>query len=322
MKWCSRPRAGCFTRRFAGALLTTPHIGIKILAYVNAGCMTATQCSATQAAERALKAIWFTVDMIKLLAKNVLETSVRRFSRSSKMALGLLLPPNCANCGTSLDTDVVYPQLCMSCQSIFTPSHNFCDRCGIPRRSHGGIVPRKCLECATMRFAFDEVVALGTYQGEIAQAVLKMKYDAGQPLAFALGRHLAQHIVGTGRDNCYDLAACTTKHWLKRFFAGINSPEVIMQGIAEYANLPHAADLLVCRRRISKQSMLSPPQRQRNVRNAWKTSDRYDIRGARVLLVDDILTTGATAHQMSKALKQAGAKRVTMAVVGRATKQQ
>ena len=179
-----------------------------------------------------------------------------------------------------------------------------------------------CRECQNQKFAFDKAVALGTYAGALRESVVRMKYDAGQPLAFALGRHLAWYLDRNGCDDQFDLATCVPKHWLKRLITGINSPEVIMEGLADHANLPRAADLLVCRRRISKQSMLSPEQRRRNVRKAWSVSNNYDIKDSRILVVDDILTTGATAHEVSRALKQAGAKRVTFAVIGRAKKMQ
>ena len=135
-----------------------------------------------------------------------------------------------------------------------------------------------------------------------------MKYEAGQSLAYALGRHLAQMLHKSGRKDCFDLVACTTKHWTKRLITGVNSPEVIMQGLAEWANLPAAADLLVCRRRISKQSMLSTstvgsktstvPGSYPTIRSSgkheccwWTTSS----------------PTGATAHAIAKVLRQNGA---------------
>lgn len=149
---------------------------------------------------------------------------------------------------------------------------------------------------------------------------MRMKQASGEPLAFAAGRHLAEHPDCTDNSHHYDLATCATKYWTKRFLTGINSPEAILRGLAMQANIAPAADLLVCRRSINKQSLLSPDQRRRNVRNAWIASSSYDVAGAEILVVDDILTTGATAHEMARALKQAGAKSVTIAVVARAKK--
>ncbi len=200
---------------------------------------------------------------------------------------------------------------------MFTPNRTACDRCGAELENELG-----CRECRNQTFAFDQVVALGAYAGVVRESVVRMKYDAGQSLAFALGRHLAWYLDCIGCVDQFDLVACVPKHWFKRLITGINSPEVVMEGLAEQANLQQAADLLVCRRRISKQSMLSPEQRRRNVRKAWSVSTNYEIRDSRILVVDDILTTGATAHEISRALKRAGAERVALAVIGRAKKMQ
>jgi len=253
----------------------------------------------------------------KHLATELLQRQLQRIRRWGESGLALVLPPSCAHCGDSLDVDAIQPQLCSNCRAIFTPSRRGCERCGAMLENELG-----CRECQNQKFAFDRVVALGTYAGALRESVVRMKYDAGQPLASALGRHLARHLDCMGCADQFDLVTCVPKHWFKRLITGINSPEVIMEGIAEQANLPQAADLLVCRRRINKQSMLSPEQRRRNVRKAWSVSTTYDITGSQILVVDDILTTGATAHEVSRALKRAGAKRVTLAVIGRAKKMQ
>ena len=80
-----------------------------------------------------------------------------------------------------------------------------------------------------------------------------------------------------------------------------------------------ASDLLRCRRKTSKQGMLLPNQRRRNVRDAYSVSAGYDIRDACVLLIDDVMTTGATGNELSRVLRRAGARHVSVAVVARGT---
>ena len=89
--------------------------------------------------------------------------------------------------------------------------------------------------------------------------------------------------------------------------------------LAGQLGLPIATDLLVCRRWLRKQSTLKTDERRRNVRHAFRVSWRFNIRGARILLVDDVLTTGATAHEAARALRQAGAAAVYVAAVARST---
>ena len=255
-------------------------------------------------------------DVVLNLAPLIPGRLLKPLGAGSRLAAGLLFPPTCAHCRRLIATQAVFPQLCQSCREQFSPQEPTCPSCGLARASGTS----RCSQCAERRFSFDGVTSLGAYQGTLADAVLQMKYGGGQSLAYALGRHLADLLSSTGRDECYDLVVCATKHWTKRLITGINSPEVIMQGLADQANLPHASDVLVCRRRIAKQSMLSPTRRRQNVKNAWSVSSKYEFQEARILLVDDILTTGATADAMAKALKQSGAAYVGIAVVGRATK--
>ena len=179
-----------------------------------------------------------------------------------------------------------------------------------------------CLECQTRSLAFDAVFSLGRYEGSLQKTVVRMKYTNGESVAMAVGKVLAQRLFCADLDDQPELLTCVPKYWLKRLLTGVNSAETIMSGMKKQAKLPAAPDLLMCRRRINKQSMLSPDQRRRNVKGAWTVSEDYSVGNTHVMVVDDIMTTGATAHEIARALKLAGARRVTVAVVGRAAKSQ
>ena len=84
-----------------------------------------------------------------------------------------------------------------------------------------------------------------------------------------------------------------------------------------HVDLPVAGDLLRCRRKTSKQGTLSPGERAANVRGAFTVSRGYDISDATVLVVDDVMTTGATANEVARVLLRAGAKSVSIVVVAR-----
>lgn len=239
-------------------------------------------------------------------------------SQFGAAAISLVFPPCCAHCQQTLDCPQIGPQLCDSCRvAVFTPQHAGCPRCGaygVRRDAKSG----GCLECRDTKLWFDTVVSLGTYEGPLRQSVVQMKYEGGQSLAVAAGKQLA---VWVGRSEIageIDLVSCVPKYWLKRITAGGNNVESIMSGLANELKKPFLDDLLACSRRIKKQSMLSPDQRRRNVRGAWSVASGYEIAGAHILLVDDVMTTGATANEASKALKKAGATRVSVAVIGRA----
>jgi len=181
---------------------------------------------------------------------------------------------------------------------------------------------QNCLQCRDKKLAFDRVFSIGNYDGSLGAAVVRMKYETGQSLAAAAGRQLADLLGRSGHIEQVDLITCIPKYWLKRLMTGVNSAEAIMSGVAKRANIPAASNLLMYRRKINKQAMLSHEQRWRNVRDAWRVSTRYDISDTRIMLVDDTMTTGATADSAARVLKNAGASLVTVAIVARAQKVQ
>jgi ComF family protein len=158
---------------------------------------------------------------------------------------------------------------------------------------------------------------LGPYDGAIRQAVLKIKHAHYEPLAGGLGEQLATYIQRRNFAEPPELVAPVPMFWLQRLWRGTNAAETVAASLARVLGLPIAANLLVCRRWLKRQSMLKTDERRRNVRHAFRASWRYDIRKARILLIDDVLTTGATAHEAARALLQAGAAAVYVAAVAR-----
>jgi predicted amidophosphoribosyltransferase len=144
-----------------------------------------------------------------------------------------------------------------------------------------------------------------------------MKRRANEALALSVGvltaRRLRKEILGTAPD----LIVPMPTHWLKRLLRGTNGPDLLVEGLGGTLAIPKVMDLLYCRRRTKKQGTLMPSERRVNVRNAFAVSAGYDIQDARVLLVDDIMTTGATASEAARTLRKAGAASVAVAVVAR-----
>ena len=108
------------------------------------------------------------------------------------------------------------------------------------------------------------------------------------------------------------------KFWLKRVLRGVNSAELIAQQIARQLRVPVAPSALRCRRSTRKQSLLTQHERTTNLSGAFELNHAYDFRDAHVLVVDDIMTTGATANEAAKAFRHAGVASVAVAIVARA----
>lgn len=232
----------------------------------------------------------------------------------------LMLPPRCALCDLDLaDETAAGDTFCAACRAtLISETRAACPKCGlaIAIGTRGD-----CPNCAGRRFAFERVARAGTYEGPLREAVLRAKNLAGEPVGAALGCWLAQCASEQWDDVLRTdglLVTCVPSYWLRRLRRGTNSAAVIAQTLAAELKLPTGLDLLVCRKSIEKQSSLPPSERRRNVRGAFRVSWGYDIRGATILLVDDVLTTGATAQEIARMLRRAGAARVLVAVVARA----
>jgi ComF family protein len=148
--------------------------------------------------------------------------------------------------------------------------------------------------------------------------VLRIKRPHDRALAVALADLLAersaQALVAAG----IEVVVPVPMHWTRRAWRGANSPETIAARLAARLRVPLATELLVRRRRTAPQASLSAPKRRANVRGAFRVRPHADLLGARVLLVDDILTTGATLNEAAKTLANAGSGEITVAVLARA----
>ncbi|MCA9152191.1 MAG: ComF family protein [Planctomycetales bacterium] len=232
--------------------------------------------------------------------------------------LDLLLPPVCGYCNVSLLTSQP-PMLCGLCCAKLTIDRQVpcCLGCGLWRPSASGVT-EKCPECQHRRFAFQAVVSIGGYRSDLRLAAIRMKRFEESALTVAAGELLVDALERRSIAQP-DAIVPIPKHWTKRVWRGVNSAELLARTIGQSCDIPIVLlDALRCMRATRKQSLLTREERQRNLKNVFQTNSQYDFRGAHILIVDDIMTTGSTAHDAAKALRKAGAKQVTVAVAARA----
>lgn len=234
-------------------------------------------------------------------------------------ATNLLFPPHCTCCDGECISRPDQPLWCTVCAGDLQPSQlPTCPRCAAPCPA-ADAASGPCPNCRGLKLLYSEARTLGPYDGAIRQAVLRIKHAHYEPLAGGLGEQLATYIQRRKFAEPPELVAPVPMFWLQRLWRGTNAAETVAVSLARALGLPVATDLLVCRRWLKKQSTLKSDERRRNVRNAFRVSWRYGIRNARILLIDDVLTTGATAHEAARALHQAGAAAVYVAAVARST---
>jgi predicted amidophosphoribosyltransferase len=161
------------------------------------------------------------------------------------------------------------------------------------------------------------VFPVGPYKTELRAAVLRTKQATQEPLAAVLGQLLWDLRAAEMAAFRPDLVAPVSMHWVRRLARGTNGPEILADVLAQRLNLPAELRLLRRTRRAFVQGSLPPGKRAANVRGTFALRRGYRLEGARVLLVDDILTTGATSHEAARILRKAGATAVAVAVIAR-----
>ncbi|MEX0585960.1 MAG: double zinc ribbon domain-containing protein [Pirellulales bacterium] len=237
--------------------------------------------------------------------------------RLSGLGLDLLYPPHCAFCMGELSLAADEIALCEAChERLAHPLGPVCRRCGATVPEFHALAD--CPRCRDPRRHFAGTVLLGRYQTELHDAVLRTKRAGGAPLAMALGRLLALRRTAELAATPCDLVAPVPMHWTRCVVRGINGPELLAESLADALKVRLARDLLFFRRRTLTQASLSPRMRFANVRWALGVSRSWSIAGARILIVDDVMTTGATCSEAAKVLTKRGAAAVYIAVVARA----
>jgi ComF family protein len=157
---------------------------------------------------------------------------------------------------------------------------------------------------------------LGTYESARREIILKLKHSQNQGLAEVVGELWTSHAVETVRGCGITTVVPVPLHWRRRWSRGFNQSEVLAEAWAKTLHVPLAGRWLRRVRSTAMQTSLTPTARHENVRGAFRARPDPQFRGSVVLLIDDVLTTGATASEAAKALKRAGADRVVVAVLG------
>lgn len=248
------------------------------------------------------------------------EPNWRRGRAVVEAAWNLIYPPTCAWCRSDLDQPPGDALFCLACRERFLAGlERACPRCAVPLSAEQAALvgPAGCTQCERRWPKLERVFALGPYQDELRLALLASKRPAAQSLSAALARLFFQVRGAAVAPWQADVLVPIPMHWARRWWRGANSPSTIAEELSKSLGAPWC-EVLTRRRYTRPQSALPERQRQRNLAGAFRVWARAPVQGARVLLVDDILTTGATCHAAATALDRAGAAAVAALVIGRA----
>ncbi len=229
--------------------------------------------------------------------------------------LHLLYPGACHVCNVPLPPDA--GPFCAECHNALTVDpQGQCPRCA------GTVGPfaqvaEGCRHCRDTCFPFDRVIRLGPYEGRLREIILRMKHSSGEPLAELVGETWAECSDAQLRSLGADLIVPVPLHWLRRWRRGYNQSEALARPLATRLGLSCEPGCLRRVRNTPLQPSQSAAARRDNVRGAFVARGRA-LTGRKVLLVDDVLTTGSTAGEAARALRRAGARAVVVAVLARA----
>jgi ComF family protein len=240
---------------------------------------------------------------------------VRSFAQPFRFLRDIIYPPLCLVCDADLETTC--ESFCPTCLSeMVRVDEPACQRCAtrvgpFVDTSHG------CLVCRRQDHRFDAAVRLGIYEGKLREMCLSFKSVHNALLGPALTRLFMRFQGEFLRSVRADMVIAVPLHFVRYFQRGFNQAESLAHCLAAELQVPHRSRILKRVRKTRPQSELKRDERRENVHNAFRAKAAATLKGATVLLVDDILTTGATCSDAARALKAAGAARVVVAVVAR-----
>lgn len=229
----------------------------------------------------------------------------------------LVLPPRCAACDCDFTPEPGGPLLCGLClRQMPRFSGAVCTRCLAPVPTAGGqTLP--CSWCGQWQPKFARALAAGPYEGLLRQMLLRNKADSTGVVARALVDLAWQRCGEQLADWGVDVVAAPPMHWRRRWQRGVNAQAELAEAVARRLGVPAAPTMLRLRREVAPQHGLSRPGRLRNIHGEMRLARGHRLDAAHVLVVDDILTSGATCSEAARVLLAAGAREASVLVIAR-----
>ena len=230
--------------------------------------------------------------------------------------LDLILPPLCPLCCTIVPhKNTVCPPCWKELSFISAP---FCPQCALPFETSApeeGLSFQKCGACLQAPPSFSSARAAYVYDSVSRKMILSFKHGE----ALSLAPFLGQALWHSGKDlvTAADLIVPVPLHWLRLYKRGFNQAAILAQWVGKLSSKPVSLNALKKIHNTVSQGNLSWEGRSKNVAHCFKVSNSKKIKDKSILLIDDVMTTGATLNACSKILLKEGAKKVTILCVAR-----
>ena len=176
----------------------------------------------------------------------------------------------------------------------------------------------RCGLCRLGLQGFDAVYSYGSYEGSLRELVHLFKYSGVTPLARTFGRFMIQALP---RETAFDVVVPMPLHGFKKWQRGFNQSDLLAREVGKKWNVP-VRNVIRRKKATRPQSGLTNAKRRANMQGAFGMPRGRSLAGMRVLLVDDVVTTGATASACARVLKRAGAAHVALLALARTDRRQ
>jgi ComF family protein len=237
-------------------------------------------------------------------------TQLRRIGRG---LVDAVLPPRCLACGEIVEEPEALCGRCWGGVTFFAPP--WCAGCGLPF-AHPMGEDAVCADCAREKRAWDRARAVLRYDKNSRPLILGLKHADHTHVAGAFGRWMQR--AGGEVLGAAELLVPVPLHWTRLFRRRYNQAALLASAIRRAGGPPVAADCLVRRRKTPSQGHLGPLARARNVQGAFAVRRPAAVAGRRLVIIDDVMTTGATVDECARVLKRAGAASVGVLTLARA----
>jgi len=240
--------------------------------------------------------------------------------------LDLLFPRVCMLCRSPVG-DEHASWICGDCQDDFSPILNACARCGAPLGEPSPVsVSRQakkkmphCGFCKGQQWDFGRAWSYTIYHSTASRAVRLMKESHGEPLTRSIGDLLGQWLQSQEafKPEDYDAIVPIPQHWIRRLTHRYNQATTLGERVAHCLNMHCSESILRRSRWTQKQGMKTISERRENLLEAFEVPKPQVVRYRSFLLIDDVMTSGATLQEAARALRAAGARRVDAVVFAR-----
>lgn len=209
-------------------------------------------------------------------------------------------------------------RLCKFCETLLEKPQAICQSCGVPLLNEA----IRCGQCLRKPPSFDRVIAPYLYQKPLQQLIYTLKENENSPVSKALANRLIHHLrhyYQQQHNHLPDIMTPVPLHWQRQWQRGFNQSSVLCHYLSRAFNIP-IHPIFECKRKSKKQKLLNKQERLTNLRNTYRLNKGLSLNAIahkHIVIVDDVVTTTATAETLAKLLKQFKVKEVTVWAIAR-----